>query len=62
MTILAMSIPRANHAIITTIIITTIGDGTSMAIGITSMVIGITIMVIDDRRIDLNHVRRRAGT
>ena len=40
---------------ITTIIITTIVDGTSM-------VIDMTIMVMDDRRIDLNNFRRRAGT
>jgi hypothetical protein len=42
-------------------IIITIDDGTIMVIGTTIMVIGTTIMVMDDRWIDLNHVRRRAG-
>ena len=66
MTILAMSILIASHAIT---IINPIVDGTIMVIGITIMVIGITIMVIgititvmDDRWIDLNNFRRRAGT
>jgi hypothetical protein len=35
--------------------INTIVEGTIMGIGI-------TIMVMDDRRIDLNHFRRCAGT
>ena len=52
MTILAISILIASHAIT---IINTIVDGTTM-------VIDITIMVMDDRRIDLNNFRRRAGT
>jgi hypothetical protein len=61
-----MSIPIASHAIT---IINTIVDGTIMGIGITIMGIGITIMgmaismiAMDDRRQDLHHVRRGAGT
>jgi len=66
MTILAMSIRIASHAIT---IINTIGEGTIVVIDMTIMVIDIigtvidmTIMVMDDRRIDLNNFRRRAGT
>jgi hypothetical protein len=47
---------------ITTIIITTIVDGTIMVIDIIGTVIDMTIMVMDDRRMDLNNFRRRAGT
>ena len=59
MTILAMSILIASHAIT---IINTIVDGTTMVIDIIGTVIDITIMVMDDRRIDLNNFRRRPGT
>jgi hypothetical protein len=66
MTILAMFILRASHAIT---IINTIGEGTIVVIDMTmividiiGMVIDMAIMVMDDRRIDLNHFRRRAGT
>jgi hypothetical protein len=69
MTIRAMSTRIASHALITSIIITTIVDGTIMGIDIigtvidiTIMGIDITIMVMDDRRIDLNNLRRRVGT
>jgi hypothetical protein len=72
MTIRAMSIPIASHAItlINPIGITTMGIGiTIMGIGITIMVMAITIMgmeisliAMDDRRLDLNTFRRRAGT
>jgi hypothetical protein len=66
MIILAMSILIASHAIT---MIDIIVEGTIMVIAITIMVIGIsiivigiTIMVMDDRWIDLNHRRRRAGS
>jgi hypothetical protein len=80
MTILAMSILIASHAIT---IINTIIDGTITVMDITIMVIDITIMVVDittmvvditmtisdisiivmdDRPMDLHHVRRRSGT
>jgi hypothetical protein len=62
MTILAMFILIASQAIITTIVITTIVDGTIMVIDIIGTVIDMTIMVMDDRRMDLNNFRRRAGT
>jgi hypothetical protein len=57
-----MSIRIASPAIITTIIITTIVDGAIMVIDIMGMVIDITIMAMNDRRIDLNNLKRRAGT
>jgi hypothetical protein len=62
MTILAMSIRIASHTIITTIIITTIVEGTIMVIDIIGTVIDITIMAMDDRRRDLNNVRQCTGT
>jgi hypothetical protein len=57
MTILAISILIASHAIINTIV-----DITIMVMDITIMVTDITIMVMDDRWIDLNNFRRRTGT
>jgi hypothetical protein len=42
--------------------INTIVDGTIMVIDMIGTVIDITIMVMDDRRIDLNNLRGRAGT
>jgi hypothetical protein len=71
MTIRAMSIPIASHAItlINTIADITIVGITIMVIGITIMVMAITIMVMeisliamDDKRRDLHNFRRRVGT
>ena len=63
MTILAMFIRIASHAIINTIvdIIIIVMDITIIVMDITIMVMAI-IMVIDDRCIDLNHFRRRTAT
>jgi hypothetical protein len=47
---------------ITAIIITTIVDGAIMVIDIIGTVIDIIIMVMADRWINLNNLRRRAGT
>jgi hypothetical protein len=64
MTILAMFIRTASHAIINTIvdIIIIVMDITIMAMDITIMAMAIIIMVMDDRCIDLNHFRRRTAT
>jgi hypothetical protein len=63
MTILAISIRIASHAMINAIvdIIIMVMDITIMAMD-TIMVMDITIMVMDDRCIDLNHFRRRTAT
>ena len=52
MTILAMSIRLASHAMINTIV-----DIIIIVMDITIMAMDIIIMVIDDRGIDLNHLR-----
>jgi hypothetical protein len=57
MTILAISILIASHAIINTVV-----DITIMVMDITIMAMDITIMAMDDRCIDLNNFRRRTGT
>jgi hypothetical protein len=62
MSILAISTLKASHAMITAIIITTIVDGAIMVIDIIGTVIDIIIMVMADRWINLNNLRRRAGT
>ena len=64
MTILAISILIASHAMINTIvdIITMVMDITTMVMDITIMAMGITTMVMDDRCINLNNFRRRTGT
>jgi hypothetical protein len=64
MTILAISILIASHAIINAIVDITIivMDITIMAMAIATMVMAITIMAMDDRCIDLNNFRRRTGT
>jgi hypothetical protein len=64
MTILAMFIRIASHAIINTIVdITIIGmDITIMAMDIIVMVMDIIGMVMDDRGIDLNHFRQGTAT
>ena len=56
MTILAMFIRIASHAMINAIV-----DITIMVMDITIMAMDI-IMVMDDRCIDLNHFRRRTAT
>jgi hypothetical protein len=57
MTILAMFIRIASHAIINTIV-----DITIIVMDITIMAMDIIIMVMDDRGIDLHHFRRRTAT
>jgi hypothetical protein len=56
MTILAMFIRIASHAIINTIV------DIIIVMDITIMAMDIIIMVMDDRCIDLNHFRRRTAT
>jgi hypothetical protein len=53
MTILAMFIRIASHAIINTIV-----DITIIVMDITIMAMDIIVIVMDDRGIDLNHFRR----
>jgi hypothetical protein len=64
MTILAMFIRIASHAIINTIVDITIivMDITIIVMDITIMAMDIIVMVMDDRGIDLNHFRRRTAT
>jgi hypothetical protein len=57
MTILAISILIASHAIINAIV-----DITIIVMDITIMAMDIIIMVMDDRCIDLNNIRRRTAT
>ena len=57
MTILAVSILIASHAIINAIV-----DITIIVMAITIMVMVITIMAMNDRCIDLNNFRRRTAT
>jgi hypothetical protein len=57
MTILAMFIHIASHAIINTIV-----DIIIIVMDITIMAMDIIIMVMDDRCIDLNHFRRHTAT